>query len=84
MATERVIPSDGKQAQRILDYGCSLALGQNDWAVIWLLRTVPGWTPSLIEPLLIHWSGVDFSVQQQIHGAVELARKQKYVKWSPL
>ena len=84
MAMERVIPSDDKQAQRIVDYGCSLKLGQNDWAVIWLLRAVPGWPQSLVEPLLSHWSTVDFSDQQQIHGAVELAQKQKYFRWSPL
>ncbi len=84
MAMERVIPSDDKQAQRIVDYGCSLKLGQNDWAAIWLLRAVPGWNQSLVEPLLSHWSTVGFKDQQQIHGAVELARKQKYFKWSPL
>jgi len=84
MAMERVIPSDDKQAQRIVDYGCSLKLGQNDWAVIWLLRAVPGWPQSLVEPLLSYWSTVDFSDQQQIHGAVELAQKQKYFRWSPL
>ena len=84
MAMERVIPSNEKQAQRFIDYGCSLNLGENDWAVVWLLRTVPGWPPALVEPLLNHWSTVEFRAQQQIHGAVELARKQKYFKWSPL
>ena len=84
MAMERVVPSDEQQAQQVLDYGCSLELGQNDWAVIWLLRTVPGWPPSLVEPLLGKWSKVPFSKQQQINRAVELARKQKYFKWSPL
>lgn len=84
MAMERVVPSDENQAQRILDYGCSLKLGQNDWAVIWLLRTVPGWPAELVEPLLNDWRTVDFKSQQQIHGAVELAHKRKYYKWSPL
>jgi hypothetical protein len=84
MAMERVIPAHEDQAQKIIDYGCSLKLGQNDWAVIWLLRAVPGWPVSLVEPLLSHWSTVAFIAQQQIHGAVELARKQKYDKWSPL
>ena len=84
MAMERVIPCDVTQAQRVVDYGCSLELGQNDWAVIWLLRAVPGWPQSLVEPLLRHWSTVSFADQQQIHGAVELARRQKYFKWSPL
>ena len=84
MAMERVIPTDDEQAHRIVDYGCSLKLGQNDWAVIWLLRAIPGWQNSLVEPLLSHWSQVDFQAQQQIHGAVELGQKQKYYKWSPL
>ena len=84
MAMERVIPTDDEQAHRIVDYGCSLKLGQNDWAVIWLLRAIPGWPTSLVEPLLSHWSQVDFEAQQQIHGAVEFAQKQKYSKWSPL
>ena len=84
MAMERVIPSDRMQAQQIVDYGCSLNLGQNDWAVIWLLRAIPGWPPALVEPLLSHWGTVNFRAQQQIHGAVELAQKQKYYKWSPL
>ncbi len=84
MAMKRVIPTDETQAQKILDYGCSLKLGENDNAVMWLLRAAPGWPPKMVEPLLDHWSTVEFRADQQIHGAVELARKQKYYKWSPL
>ena len=84
VAMERIIPNDEEQARRIIDYGCSLELGENDWAAIWLLRAVPGWPPELAEPLIVHWGQVDFKANQQIHGAVELARKRKYYKWSPL
>ncbi|MGJ8726141.1 MAG: HEAT repeat domain-containing protein [Roseibacillus sp.] len=84
MASERVIPADEIEARKIVEYGCSLKLNENDWAVIWLLRAVPGWPASMVEPLLKHWSAVESDAQQQIHGAVGLARNQKYCKWSPL
>ena len=84
MAMERVIPDDEGQARRLLDYACSLELGENDWAAIWLLRTVPGWPQVWAEPLIDRWSTVEFRRDQQIHGAVELARQRKYYKWSPL
>jgi len=84
MAVQRIVPVSENSARRIVDYGCSLKLGENDWAVIWLLRAVPGWPSHLIEPLLTHWGRVDFREQQQIHTAVQFARETKYCKWSPL
>ena len=83
VAMLRMVP-DESIIQRLVQHGLSLDLGDDDWTVIWLLRAAPGWPDQIVEPLLEKWCDIPFSKQQQIHGAVELAQKQKYAKWTPL
>ena len=83
IAMLRMLP-DEPTIKRLIDHGLSLNLGDDDWTVIWLLRAVPGWPNQLVDQLLDKWGAVPFLQQQQIHGAVDLARKHKYYKWSPL
>jgi HEAT repeat protein len=83
IAMLRMLPGDTTM-KRLIDHGLSLNLGEDDWTVIWLLRAVPGWPGQLVSQLLNKWGAVPFLQQQQIHGAVDLARKNKYYKWSPL
>jgi len=83
IAMLRIVP-DESAMQQLLTHGLSLDLGDDDWTVIWLLRAVPGWPDHLVRPLLDKWGAIPFSKQQQIHGAVELARHRKYFRWSPL
>lgn len=83
IATLRMVPGDAT-VRRLVNHGLSLELGEDDWTVIWLLRAVPGWPEDIVNPLLDKWSAIQFHQQQQIAGAVELARKRKYGKWRPL
>ena len=85
VAVLRMVP-DVATMRRLVEYGLSLQLGRgnDDWTAIWLLRAAPGWPAEIVAPLLDYWGTVPFPQQQQIHGAVELARKRKYDKWSPL
>ena len=83
IAESRMVPDD-VTIQRLVNHGMSLELGDDDWTVIWLLRAAPGWPEEIVNPLLDKWGAISFQQQQQIHGAVDLARKRKYVKWSPL
>ena len=83
IAIMRVVP-DEVSITKLIDFGLSKELGDDDWSVIWLLRATPAWPVELVEPLIRKWSRVTLKQQQQIYGAVELAQKQKYAKWSPL
>lgn len=82
VAMLRMIPPD-ETIQQLVSHGLSLQLGDDDWSVIWLLRAAPGWPAHIVQPLLDKWGAIPFLKQQQIHGAVELARQRKYYKWSP-
>jgi hypothetical protein len=83
IAMLRMIPEEAVM-QRLVNHGLSLQLGDDDWTVIWLLRAAPRWPQDIVNPLLDKWAKVPFQMQQQIHGAVESARKRKSFKWSPL
>jgi hypothetical protein len=83
IAMLRMIPEQPAM-QRLIDCGLSLKLGDHDWTVIWLLRAVPGWPEEITKPLLDKWATVTSLQQQHIQRAVDLARKRKYHKWSPL
>lgn len=83
IAMLRMVPDDATM-HRLVKHGLSLELSVDDWTIIWLLRAVPGWPEDIVNPLLDKWGTIQFKQQQQIHGAVELARKRKYYKWSPL
>ena len=83
IAMLRMVP-DNVTIQRLVDHGMSLTLADDDWTMVWLLRATPGWPEEIINPLIDKWSAISFQQQQPIHGAVDLARKRKYFKWSPL
>jgi hypothetical protein len=83
IAMLRLIPDDATM-RHLVNHGLVLELDEDEWTIIWLLRAVPGWPEEIVKPLLDKWGAIPFQKQQQIHGAVELARKRKYDKWSPL
>jgi hypothetical protein len=83
IAMLRMLPDETTMA-RLIEHGMSLKLGDDDWTLIWLLRATPGWPGEFTSQLLDKWNTVSFAQQQQIHGAVELARKCEYAKWKPL
>ncbi|MEM9420608.1 MAG: hypothetical protein AAGA25_16395 [Planctomycetota bacterium] len=84
IAMLRMVPSD-QDIQRLIEYGVSLELGAyHDGDIMRLLRAAPGWPAELVEPLFAKLSSVDLSKKQHIQAEIDLAKEQKYHKWSPL
>jgi len=78
MAMLKMLPVD-LHIEKIINY--VTAKNKNDGMHFWVLAAAPGWSGLKVEEYLDFCST---SKRDEITNAVELARKQKYKKWSPL
>jgi len=83
VAMMRMVPNQ-QTIRQLVDYGLSRSSHDNKDAVVWLLRAAPGWPEPLVAPLLKKWGASESLGNQQVDYAVELLRKRKYYRWSPL
>ena len=78
MAMLKVVPSDSC-IEKIINYVAERELNQG--MHVWVLAAAPGWSGTKVEEYLDYCAK---SPREEITGAVALARKKKYKKWSPL
>ncbi|XQW85668.1 hypothetical protein ACOYR1_02725 [Thalassotalea piscium] len=78
MAMLRMVPVE-PHIEKIINYVTSK--NKSDGMNFWVLAAAPGWSGKKVEDYLVFCST---SKRDEITNAVELARKQKYKKWSPL
>jgi len=78
MAMLKMLPVD-LHIEKIINF--VIAKSKNDGMHFWVLAAAPGWSGLKVEEYLDFCST---SKRDEITNAVELARKQKYKKWSPL
>lgn len=78
MAMIKMVPSDS-DIERIIDYVSDSEANQG--IHFWVVAAAPGWSGAKVEEYLDYCST---SSRTEITNAVDLARKNKYKKWSPL
>ena len=78
MAMLKMVPVES-HIEKIINYVTSK--NKSDGMHFWVLAAAPGWSGQKVEDYLAFCST---SKRDAITNAVELARKQKYKKWSPL
>ncbi|MEP7706547.1 hypothetical protein [Paraglaciecola sp. 25GB23A] len=78
MAMLKMVPSDS-HIEKIINYVATRELNQG--IHFWVVAAAPGWSGAKVEEYLDYCAK---SPREEITSAVNLARKNKYKKWSPL